>query len=221
MRAPPPMPPVGQPPSASGFPSGVGGGGVGVVKMENLEAASRQLARNAAYGKHGPGVCTATGAHSKFIAVGTSRGLILLFDHFQVGWGGRVQCLKDGQHGKRVGKCTVGTAPKELISIHFPRYSHYFGAASVVSVIREANMVRRFSRRRGWLRSRPHDYGMSGCLPRQLTYSHKYLAFRRVSALPTVVLHEVPLQQTNRAVFLRTGCCILAVRGIRKVKIRR
>ncbi|CAM9824636.1 unnamed protein product [Ectocarpus sp. 4 AP-2014] len=53
--------------------------------MENLDAASRQLARNAAYGKHGPGVCTATAAHSKFIAVGTSRGLILLFDHFQVG----------------------------------------------------------------------------------------------------------------------------------------
>lgn len=52
--------------------------------MENLDAASRQLARNAAYGKHGPGVCTATAAHSKFIAVGTSRGLILLFDHFQV-----------------------------------------------------------------------------------------------------------------------------------------
>ncbi|CAN0482820.1 unnamed protein product, partial [Ectocarpus sp. 8 AP-2014] len=59
------------------------GGGVGVVRMENLDAASRQLARNAAYGKHGPGVCTATAAHSKFIAVGTSRGLILLFDHFQ------------------------------------------------------------------------------------------------------------------------------------------
>lgn len=57
---------------------------MGVVRMENLEAASRQLARNAAYGKHGPGVCTATAAHSKFIAVGTSRGLILLFDHFQV-----------------------------------------------------------------------------------------------------------------------------------------
>lgn len=52
--------------------------------MENLDAASRQLARNAAYGKHGPGVCTATAAHAKFIAVGTSRGLILLFDHFQV-----------------------------------------------------------------------------------------------------------------------------------------
>jgi len=86
MRAPPPPPPPGQ--SSTGF-HGIGGGGggaggVGVVRMENLDAASRQLARNAAYGKHGPGVCTATAAHSKFIAVGTSRGLILLFDHFQV-----------------------------------------------------------------------------------------------------------------------------------------
>ena len=73
-----------------GFPGVAGGvsGGVGVVRMENLDAASRQLARNAAYGKHGPGVCTATAAHSKFIAVGTSRGLILLFDHFQVELGG-------------------------------------------------------------------------------------------------------------------------------------
>eukprot|EP00903_Cladosiphon_okamuranus_P007783 g7532.t1 len=86
MRAPPPPPPPGQP--SAGFQGigggGVGGaGGVGVVRMENLDAASRQLARNAAYGKHGPGVCTAAAAHSKFIAVGTSRGLILLFDHFQ------------------------------------------------------------------------------------------------------------------------------------------
>lgn len=84
MRAPLPPPAAGQ--ATTGF-SGIGGGaggGVGVVRMENLDAASRQLARNAAYGKHGPGVCTATAAHSKFIAVGTSRGLILLFDHFQV-----------------------------------------------------------------------------------------------------------------------------------------
>eukprot|EP00752_Nemacystus_decipiens_P007971 g7124.t1 len=86
MRAPPPPPPPGQ--LSTGF-QGIGGGGaggaggVGVVRMENLDAASRQLARNAAYGKHGPGVCTAAAAHSKFIAVGTSRGLILLFDHFQ------------------------------------------------------------------------------------------------------------------------------------------
>lgn len=84
MRAPPPSPPPGQASLTSGLASGVGGGAVGVVRMENLDAASRQLARNAAYGKHGPGVCTAMGAHSKFIAVGTSRGLILLFDHFQV-----------------------------------------------------------------------------------------------------------------------------------------
>lgn len=79
MRAPAPTSATGS--QTAGFP-GVGGG-VGVVRMENLEAASRQLARNAAYGKHGPGVCTATAAHSKFIAVGTTRGLILLFDHFQ------------------------------------------------------------------------------------------------------------------------------------------
>lgn len=78
------------------------GGGVGVVRMENLDAASRQLARNAAYGKHGPGVCTATAAHSKFIAVGTSRGLILLFDHFQVGGGGggRGEEVRGGGRGE-------------------------------------------------------------------------------------------------------------------------
>ena len=84
MRAPPPPPPPGQPSTGfQGIGGGGGAGGVGVVRMENLDAASRQLARNAAYGKHGPGVCTAAAAHSKFIAVGTSRGLILLFDHFQ------------------------------------------------------------------------------------------------------------------------------------------
>lgn len=86
MRAPPQSPGPGQQSLAGGMAcgSGGGGGGGGVVRMENLDAASRQLARNAAYGKHGPGVCTVTSAHSKFIAVGTSRGLILLFDHFQV-----------------------------------------------------------------------------------------------------------------------------------------
>ncbi|CAM9676329.1 unnamed protein product, partial [Discosporangium mesarthrocarpum] len=68
---------------APGRAPGKGGGAGGVVRLEKLEAVSRQLARNETYGKHGPGVCTCFAGHPKFMAVGTSRGLILLFDHFQ------------------------------------------------------------------------------------------------------------------------------------------
>lgn len=93
--------PTAQQASVKGFPGGFAPkGGVGIVRVENLDAASRQLARNAAYGKHGPGICSSTAAHSKFMAVGTSRGLILLFDHFQVRRGD----VKDA----RFEQCCVG-----------------------------------------------------------------------------------------------------------------
>jgi len=57
--------------------------GRGVAKLDALAAVSRQLAKNAQYRAHGPGVARAVAVHSKFVAVGTSRGLALVFDHFQ------------------------------------------------------------------------------------------------------------------------------------------
>lgn len=58
-------------------------GGGGVV-LSNLEAISRQLQKNAAVlYQHSPGLPSAVAIHSKFIAIGTDRGLVLLFDHFQ------------------------------------------------------------------------------------------------------------------------------------------
>jgi hypothetical protein len=68
--------------------SGGGGGnqfgsGVGVVRVEAMETISRQLQKNAQFQQHGPGLPTAVSVHSKFIAVGTSRSLVLVFDHFQ------------------------------------------------------------------------------------------------------------------------------------------
>lgn len=53
------------------------------IKASELEALSSQLRRNAQFKQHGPGVATVLFVHLKFIAIGTSRGLILLFDHFQ------------------------------------------------------------------------------------------------------------------------------------------
>lgn len=53
------------------------------IKATELEAVSSQLRRNAQYKQHGPGIATVLYVHLKFIAIGTSRGLILLFDHFQ------------------------------------------------------------------------------------------------------------------------------------------
>lgn len=53
------------------------------LKHTDLESVSSQLRRNAQYKQHGPGVALVLYVHLKFIAIGTSRGLILLFDHFQ------------------------------------------------------------------------------------------------------------------------------------------
>lgn len=53
------------------------------VKCTELETLSSQLMRNASYKQHGPGIATVICTHSKFIAIGTSKGLILLFDYSQ------------------------------------------------------------------------------------------------------------------------------------------
>ncbi len=60
--------------------------GSGVVLLERMEGISKQLAKNYQYMQHGPGLPTAVAVHGKFLAVGTSRSLVLLFDHFQVGY---------------------------------------------------------------------------------------------------------------------------------------
>jgi hypothetical protein len=55
----------------------------GALKVEQLKTASRQLAANARRPELGPGAPAALGASAKFVALGTSRGLALVFDHFQ------------------------------------------------------------------------------------------------------------------------------------------
>ncbi|CCI47046.1 unnamed protein product [Albugo candida] len=54
-----------------------------VVKVESMEAISRQLFKNWDMKENGPGSPTVIAIHSKFIAIGTSRSLVLVFDHFQ------------------------------------------------------------------------------------------------------------------------------------------
>ena len=56
----------------------------GHVRMEPLERLSEKLRRNAASLQAGPGLPTSIAVHSKFITIGTSRSLVLVFDHFQV-----------------------------------------------------------------------------------------------------------------------------------------
>jgi hypothetical protein len=53
------------------------------LKCSSLETISSQLSRNAQFRQHGPGTATVVQISSKFIAVGTTRGLVLLFDHAQ------------------------------------------------------------------------------------------------------------------------------------------
>jgi hypothetical protein len=55
----------------------------GVVKVEAMNDISRQLKKNIEFKEHGPGSPTVVAIHSKFIAIGTSKGLVLIFDHFQ------------------------------------------------------------------------------------------------------------------------------------------
>lgn len=55
----------------------------GVVKVQPMEIISRQLKKNLEFKEYGPGSPTVVAIHSKFIAIGTSKGLVIIFDHFQ------------------------------------------------------------------------------------------------------------------------------------------
>lgn len=48
-----------------------------------LEMVSTQLHRNSQFKQHGPGIATVVKFTPKFIALGTTRGLVLIFDHNQ------------------------------------------------------------------------------------------------------------------------------------------
>jgi len=54
------------------------------VVLSDMQAISRQLEKNSTVQyQHSPGLPTAVATHSKFLAIGTDRCLVLLFDHFQ------------------------------------------------------------------------------------------------------------------------------------------
>ena len=55
----------------------------GVVKLECMDIISQQLKKNLTFETNGPGSPTAIAVHPKFIAIGTSKGLVIVFDHFQ------------------------------------------------------------------------------------------------------------------------------------------
>ncbi|ETV92353.1 hypothetical protein H310_13253 [Aphanomyces invadans] len=59
------------------------GGSAGVVKVEPMQIISKQLVKNAEFRDNGPGSPTVVAIHPKFIAIGTSKSLVLVFDHFQ------------------------------------------------------------------------------------------------------------------------------------------
>jgi hypothetical protein len=51
------------------------------IRCDNLESISNQLKRNSSYKQHGPGHSTVMAVNAQFVAVGTSKGLVILFDH--------------------------------------------------------------------------------------------------------------------------------------------
>ncbi len=53
------------------------------LKFIEFSKISDQLRRNTNFKQHGPGIATVIEISSKFIAIGTSKGLVLLFDHGQ------------------------------------------------------------------------------------------------------------------------------------------
>ena len=53
------------------------------VKSATMEMLSSQLKRNASYKQHGPGEATALHVNPKYFVIGTTNGLILVFDFFQ------------------------------------------------------------------------------------------------------------------------------------------
>jgi hypothetical protein len=57
--------------------------GISHFKCVCLEMISTQLHRNSQFKQHGPGTATVVKFTPKFIALGTTRGLVLIFDHNQ------------------------------------------------------------------------------------------------------------------------------------------
>ena len=53
------------------------------LKVNDMEKITAQLKRNASYKQHGPGTATAVHVNPKFFVVGTSNGLLLVFDFYQ------------------------------------------------------------------------------------------------------------------------------------------
>lgn len=53
------------------------------VRCDELSTVSNQLKKNSSYKQHGPGAATSMVVTGSFMAVGTSKGLIILFDHQQ------------------------------------------------------------------------------------------------------------------------------------------
>lgn len=70
--------------ASSPLPSGgaVVGGAV-MTGIEELSLVTNQLKKNASYQQHGPGLASCVSLCSRFIAVGTMKGFVLLFDHHQ------------------------------------------------------------------------------------------------------------------------------------------
>lgn len=54
-----------------------------MTSVEEVAEITKQLLRNGSYEQHGPGTATAMAICNKFVAVGTTKGVIILFDHKQ------------------------------------------------------------------------------------------------------------------------------------------
>ena len=76
---------------------------VGTVKVEVKKHISMQLLRNVNSKASGPGIPTAISIHSKFITIGTSRSMVLVFDHFEE----LHQILKPATRGETDGPVTA------------------------------------------------------------------------------------------------------------------
>ena len=53
------------------------------ISVNRLESISKLLVKNAQFKHNGPGLPTSIAVHSKFLAIGTSHSLVIVFDHFQ------------------------------------------------------------------------------------------------------------------------------------------
>jgi hypothetical protein len=61
----------------------VGSSGSVLTGLEEMKLVTNQLQKNSSYSLHGPGTSTALAVCSEFIAVGTIKGFILIFNHHQ------------------------------------------------------------------------------------------------------------------------------------------